>query len=65
MNSINSRLRRLEERATDGPCPECAGSKEIVVTYDDAVREEYCPACGRALTIISVVYDGNEEGEGP
>ncbi len=65
---MDSRLRRLEERATaSGRCLECAGSEGIVVTYDAAVPrealDERCPRCGRTLTIIRVVYD-EPEGEG-
>jgi hypothetical protein len=62
MNSINSRLRRLEERAGDR-CPECSGELErIVVAYDDAACREalddLCPQCGRQQTVvITVVYD--------
>jgi hypothetical protein len=46
---MDSRLRRLEERA-GARCPECAGSEGIVITYDEAaLREaldECCPRCG-------------------
>jgi hypothetical protein len=66
--NMDSRLRRLEERA-GGRCPECAGNAGIVVTYDPSeteaeALEERCPECGRVPTIIKVVYDGEEEGEG-
>jgi hypothetical protein len=68
--NIDSRLRRLEERA-GGRCPECVGGAGIVVAYDEAVAtvrrealEECCPRCGRAPTVIRVVYDGDEEGGG-
>ena len=63
---IDSRLRRLGERA-GGRCPECAGGVGIVVTYDEAgagATAQRCPRCGRALTLIRVVYEGGEEGEG-
>jgi hypothetical protein len=67
-NFINSRLRRLEERGGRVPCPECTGAEGLVVVYDEAtarkVLDERCSRCGRALTIIRVVYDGNEEGVG-
>ena len=63
MNFINNRLRRLEERAGGGPCPECAGAKGIAVTYGDDPAQS-CQKCGRTLTIIRVVYEGDEEGEG-
>lgn len=63
---MDSRLRRLEERA-GARCPECAGSEGIVITYDEAaLREaldERCPRCGRVPRVIRVVYD-DEEGEG-
>jgi hypothetical protein len=56
---LNSRLRKLEERARGGRCPECAGAKEIVVVYgNDPPPLEHCPKCGRQLTIIRVVNDG-------
>ncbi len=74
MSFINSRLRRLEERARGGPCSECAGQQGIVVAYDEATARraldssagEACPRCGRAVTVIRVVYDGDEDegGEG-
>ena len=68
--NMDSRLRRLEER-TGSRCPECAGNAGIVVTCDEdgatAQREaldERCTRCGRALTLIRVVYDDDEEGGG-
>ena len=69
MSFIHSRLRKLEERAGEGGCPECAGNAGIVVTYDASETEagataQRCPRCGRAPTIIGVVYDGEEEEEG-
>jgi hypothetical protein len=68
-NFINSRLRRLEECGGRGSCPECTGAEGLVVVYDEATErkalDERCSRCGRALTIIiTVVYDGNEEGGG-
>jgi hypothetical protein len=66
---IHSRLRKLEERAGEGRCPECAGGAGIVVAYDASETEagataQRCPRCGRAPTLIRVVYEGGEEGEG-
>jgi predicted RNA-binding Zn-ribbon protein involved in translation (DUF1610 family) len=68
---IHSRLRKLEleERAGEGRCPECAGNAGIVVTYDASepgvgTTAQRCPRCGRALTLIRVVYEGDEEGGG-
>jgi Zn finger protein HypA/HybF involved in hydrogenase expression len=62
--NMDSRLRRLEERA-GARCPECAGSEGIVITYDEAaLREaldECCPRCGRVPRVIRVVYDDEEE----
>ena len=65
MNSIDSRLRKLEERAC-GSCSECSGGKGIItVWHDDPPPREHCPKCGRGLTIIRIVYDRNElEGGG-
>jgi hypothetical protein len=60
--NMDNRLRRLEERAGDN-CPECAGGAGIVVTYPSETEAEAlegeprCPRCGRALTIIRVVYE--------
>lgn len=67
-NSINGRLRRLEERGGRGSCPDCTGGEGLVFVYDEATErkalDERCSRCGRALTIIRVLYDGNEEGGG-
>jgi hypothetical protein len=62
MNSINSRLRRLEERELGrGRCPECPGGQNIVVVYDEAppceALEKRCQSCGWPVTMIRVVYD--------
>jgi hypothetical protein len=61
MSFIKSRLRRLEECARDSGCLECAGVPGIVVAYDEATERkalyECCSRCGRALTVIRVVYD--------
>jgi hypothetical protein len=67
---INSRLRRLEERARGGPCPECGGGphgpERIAIDRIPEGAEEFCPSCGRPLwTVIKVVYEGDEEGGGP
>jgi hypothetical protein len=43
MNSINSRLRKLEERGVDGPCQECGDnppSPELIAVYADDTPEE-------------------------
>ena len=61
MSFIKSRLRRLEECARDSGCSECTGAEGIVVAYDAATERnalnECCSRCGRALTVIRVVYD--------
>jgi hypothetical protein len=45
-------------------CRECAPPRGIVLVYGgDAVQQERCPRCGRALTIIRVVEE-DAEGEG-
>ncbi len=66
--NIDSRLRRLEKRAGEGGCPECAGGAGIVVTYPSepgvGTTAQRCPRCGRALTLIRVVYDDDEGGGG-
>jgi rubrerythrin len=59
--SFRNRVRRLEEPSWI--CPECAPPRGIVITYGYDVRDERCPACGRVLTIIRVVEEGDEEGE--
>ena len=62
MSFINSRLRRLEDRAGNR-CPECPAEPEcIVVAYDEAACREaladLCPECGRQRSVvINVVYD--------
>jgi hypothetical protein len=70
MSSMNSRLRRLEERADDR-CPACALAPDeperIVVAYDEAARREAladrCPECGRPRSVVfNVVYDDEEGG---
>jgi ribosomal protein L37AE/L43A len=63
--NIRTRVQRLEDRADEGHmCRECAPPRGIVLVYGgDAVQQERCPRCGRALTIIRVVEE-DAEGEG-
>jgi hypothetical protein len=73
VGSIDSRLRRLEERGDS--CPECglsaAARRPIAVVYpDDSDKgfdgdaHEVCAACGESLyTVLRVVYDA-DRGEG-
>ena len=70
--SIESRLRRLEERNRSGPCPECRlppDSPGYIVLIDeerpeesfDGDPDERCARCGRFLWFtIRVVYDSAE-----
>ena len=72
--SIEGRLRRLEERRSGGPCPECGLPPEghgYIALIDETHPEksfkgdpaERCDRCGRLLyQVIKVVYEG-EEGE--
>jgi ribosomal protein S27AE len=72
MSFIRSRLRRVEEAAQRGPCPECGPGEAAdgpghVVYHEDEGRperaDERCPRCGRPLwTVIKVVYE--DEGGG-
>ena len=76
MGSIDSRLRRLEDRGDS--CPDCGLSagvrRPIAVVYPDEADKgfegdpyEACAACGEALyVVIRVVYDtpGPVEGGG-
>ena len=67
--SIESRLRRLEERGRGGRCPECGLPPDghgYTVLIDERGRlesfqgdpDERCARCGRLLyTVIRVVYD--------
>jgi hypothetical protein len=73
VSSIDSRLRRLEERGDS--CPECglsaAARRPIAVVYPEDSDKgfegdpyEACGACGEPLyTVIRVVYDA-DGGEG-
>ena len=43
MSGMNNRLRRLEEHAGDGPCPECGDSPpglELIAVYAEDTPEE-------------------------
>jgi hypothetical protein len=73
--SIESRLRRLEERRSAGRCQECGllpdGQGYIVLIDEkrpeesfDGDPDERCGRCGRYLWCVTkVVYDG-AEGDG-
>ncbi len=71
MNSLNSRLRRLEEARRDGLCPECKLSPDGpgYVVYKEGEEapkdpDERCPSCGRFLWfVIRVVYGPEENAE--
>ena len=80
MNFFKSRLRRLEQRAGGGPCPQCGLSpggpdaKRIVGTYPEDDRSalveealaECCDECGLPEVVhLRIVYEGAEEGRGP
>jgi hypothetical protein len=72
VSSIESRLRRLEERRRSGCCQECGllpdGQGYIVLIDEkrpeesfDGDPDERCGRCGRYLWfVIKVVYDGAE-----
>jgi hypothetical protein len=72
--SIESRLRRLEERNRSGPCPECRlppeGPGYIVLIDEERPEESFdgdpderCGRCGRHLwCVMKVVYDDAEGG---
>jgi hypothetical protein len=77
VGSIESRLRRLEERGRGGRCPECGlppdGPGYIVLMNQARPEESFkgdpeerCVRCGRYLYfVIRVVYDSpDEEGGG-
>jgi hypothetical protein len=66
VNSMNRRLRRLEERAG---CPECHGKPEALHVYypdkgEPVPEPEHCPSCGRPLGVVLRVVYADEEGEG-
>ena len=62
MGGIDSRLKKLEEQGHRG-CPECSGTASYVVVYGtDTPSQKACPACGRPLVVLRLVFD--EEGEG-
>lgn len=75
MGSVESRLRRLEERGRGARCPQCGlppgGHGRIAVINEehpdkgfDGDPDETCGRCGRRLyTMLRVVY-GDEEGGG-
>jgi hypothetical protein len=74
VGSIDSRLRRLEERGRGGICPECGfppDSKGIIVLIDEEDSErsfqgdpdERCPRCGRFLYTVIEVGFGSPVGE--
>jgi hypothetical protein len=65
VGSIDSRLRRLEEQGHRG-CPECSGTASYVVVYGtDTPSRKACPACGRPLVVLRLVYDEKAEGLAP
>jgi hypothetical protein len=76
VGSIESSLRRLEERGRGGRCPECAlppdGPGYIVLINEERPEESFkgepderCVRCGRYLYfVIRVVYDSPDEGGG-
>jgi hypothetical protein len=76
VGSIDSRLRRLEERRSGGRCPDCGLTpderREMAVVYEeDSERSfmgdpyEACAGRGQPLyCVFNVVYDSPEVGEG-
>ena len=65
MSSIESRLRRLEERRRSGPCHRCKlsldGPGYLTIDHIPEGAQQNCPGCGRPLwTVIKIVYDGAE-----
>ena len=62
MSSIESRLRRLEERRRSGRCHRCKlsphGLGYITIDHIPEGAEENCRECGRPLwTVVKVVYE--------
>ena len=76
MGSIDSRLRRLEERGHGGICPECGlgageGRPYVLIDEEDPERSfkgdpyEACASCGQPLhVVIHVVRDSSVDDEG-
>jgi hypothetical protein len=62
---LRSRLRRVEQRARGGSCPECGLSPNspgrIVISDSEGFPDnpdEHCASCGRPLwCVIQIVYD--------
>ena len=55
------RVRVLEDGGGSGefpPCPECGGPDDsgpdntYELIFDDEVKEEWCPACGRQTSVV-------------
>jgi hypothetical protein len=64
--SIKDRIRRLEGRGS-AACPECRNTRpaiNAVYPEDQEPSPEYCPRCGRSLTIVIRVLYEDLEGEG-
>ncbi len=71
MSFIKSRLRRIEEAARGGRCPECRlrpdGPGYIVYSEDEGRPEhadERCLRCGRRLWFLIRVVEEGPEDEG-
>ncbi len=72
MSFIKNRLRRIEEAARGGACPECELRPDgpgYITYHEDEGRpenaDERCPRCGRHLwTVIRVVEVGADPTEG-
>ena len=74
--SIESRLRRLEERGSGGICPECGlgageGRPYVLIDEEDPERSfkgdpyEACASCGQPLhAVVLVVGDSSSADEG-
>ena len=74
--SLEGRLRRLEERRSGGRCPDSGLAlderRKMAVVYEEYPDKsvegdsyEACVSCGEPLyTVINVVYDSPEVGEG-
>jgi hypothetical protein len=62
MSSVESRLRRLEERRRSGPCHRCKLSPDgpgyLTIDHIPEGAQQNCPGCGRPLwTVIKIVYE--------